>query len=452
MTDIWQPGTTYAPGATVVPVTQPLPQAVNPANPNFDDGTLSGWTAMPGWSGALKNSLNGGGQALLAAQSGTAITLINTNLVKVTVGQSITASCLIAQGKPSAGDATCKVALFWYDASNVLLSSSAGNIITSSNYGSWQKSTVTATAPASSVRCAIGCIGKNTSSKGPLGVTGFAWNYVNSGTTLPRVYTATQADPAKSGATEPVWPTTVGGTVTDGGVTWTAGAMNSVTWTAAPLLKSGGSEPSWPTQVGLTVTDGTVVWATITPQITDPNCPNSKNVAIASSKVFAADTDVVRFSATADPTDWSAQGDAGFLPFGLQTYGKSAPKALGLYRSNLVVFNGDGFQMWQVDADPANMNLLDAMPVGSTFQQALSPVSNDLLFLSALGVRSMGISGGSGNLDAGDVGVPVDPMVQAEMAASARNGTIPLATYYPSHGQYWLAFPSSSAGAGGVFF
>ena len=446
---VWQPGTTYAPGATVVPLTQAAPISTQPANPSFSDGTLTGWNAMPGWYGGLANSLNGGGQGLLAANSGTNITLINTNLVPVTVGQSITATCLVAQGSSSAGDATCSVALFWYDASHNLLSNSLGNVITSSNYGSWQKSTVTAAAPASSAYAAIGANGLNVTNKGPLGVTSFAWNYVDSGASDPLVFTAVQAAPAKSGATEPLWPTTIGATVVDGGVTWEAGAMTSVTWTAGPLLKSSGSEPSWPTTVGSMVNDSSIIWVCTTPQITDPNCPQSKNVAMGASKIFADGGDVVRYSATSDPTDWTSIADAGFLPYGEQTYGKNPILAIGLYRSNLVVFNADGFQMWQIDPDPANMSLLDAMPSGSSYQQALSPVSNDLFFLTSLGVRSMGISGGSGNLEAGDVGVPIDAMVQPTLDFANANGLIPLATYYAALGQYWLAFPGT---ADDVFF
>ncbi len=51
------------------------------------------------------------------------------------------------------------------------------------------------------------------------------------------VYTATAA--GQTGALEPAWPITVGGTVTDGSLTWTAGAppvtgqdtISTVTWT-----------------------------------------------------------------------------------------------------------------------------------------------------------------------------------------------------------------------------
>ena len=52
--------------------------------------------------------------------------------------------------------------------------------------------------------------------------------------------------------------------------------------------------------------------------VEDENCPNSKIVAIAASKVFAGDGDIAPYSATVNPLDWSTPEDSGFLPTGLQ--------------------------------------------------------------------------------------------------------------------------------------
>ncbi len=181
-------------------------------------------------------------------------------------------------------------------------------------------------------------------------------------------------------------------------------------------------------------------WVATDGRITDVNCPQSKVVAIAAAKVFAADNDIVRFSATANAQDWTSTLDAGFLPFGLQSYGNEPCEGLGLYRSNLVAFNSLGYQMWQVDPDPANMALLDAEPVGCNYHKSIQPVNNDLVFLSPVGIRNIGTAGASGNLQAGQFGKHIDPIVKALIKALATNGYEPRGLFNTGTGQYWLLF------------
>jgi len=241
-----------------------------------------------------------------------------------------------------------------------------------------------------------------------------------------------------SGASEPVWPLSVGSTIIDGTVTWLAISVDSVTWQASSILTSGGSEPTWPTGTGDFVSDNNIAWQTVPMRIEDENCPNTKVVAIAASKVFAGDTDVTRFCATLNARDWTTQDDAGFLPTGLQQKSQVGVSAMGVYRGNLAIWSPSTFQVWQVDPDPAAMALLDAMEgIGSMYQQAVQPVSDDLFFLSALGVRTVGIAEGTNNLASGDAGVPIDTLVQTEMYAV---DVEPVASYYPGAGQFWLAF------------
>jgi len=86
------------------------------------------------------------------------------------------------------------------------------------------------------------------------------------------------------------------------------------------------------------------------------------------------------------------------------------------------------------------MQILDALPIGSTYEKAVSPVMNDLLFLTQLGVRSIGISAVSSNLNAGDIGSPIDPLVQDALKIAGQYGQEPFSFYYPAEGQYMLAF------------
>jgi hypothetical protein len=161
-------------------------------------------------------------------------------------------------------------------------------------------------------------------------------------------------------------------------------------------------------------------------------------VAIASAKIYAADNDIIRFSATANAQDWTSSQDAGFIPFGLNDYGNEPCEGLGLYRSNLCAFNSIGYQMWQVDPDPNNIAILDAEPVGCDYPKSIQPVNNDLVFLSPVGIRNIGTAGSAGNLQAGQFGKQVDPLVKGLIKLANANGYEVKSLFYPGTGQYWM--------------
>jgi hypothetical protein len=124
----------------------------------------------------------------------------------------------------------------------------------------------------------------------------------------------------------------------------------------------------------------------------------------------------------------------------MNNYGNEDVKALNLYRSNLVAFNSLGYQMWQIDPDPANMAILDAEPVGCAYSKSLQPVNNDLCFLTAVGIRNIGTAGAAGNLQAGSFGKQIDPLVKAAIAQLGITGYEVKSLFYSGAGQYWLFF------------
>lgn len=446
----WRPGTIYAPGSVVRPNAVPPPPA--PAtleNPDFEAGA-SGWTVTEGALAIVSDPGNAFNGTYIARLTGpTANSAIQNNAVfPVMPGQQVTARCMIRVNAADQVGGT--VAIVWLDSSNSVISSSEGNQVNVLGGGVYRQSAVTAIAPAGAVACKIAGFAFALQS-GTVRFDAFSIVYqppVNVGSSL--VYRAVQPNVGTSDATEPAWPTTVGQQVNDGTVVWEAIEANIVLWEAEPILITGGTEPDWPTVPGAVVEDNGIIWRCIGRNVRDERCPNSKVVAIGAAKVFAADDDIIRYSATGNPLDWSTQDDAGFLPSGLQQNGANRIDVLNLYRSNLVALNASTFQMWQIDPDPEQMALLDAMEgIGSVWQKAAQPVSNDLFLLSALGVRTVGIAVGSTNLQAGDVGMPIDTLVQE--AVTALEGADPISCYYPAAGQYWLvvggAAPPTPEGA-----
>lgn len=421
----WTAAKQAAKGDLIRPVNLPAPTATVPINGDFSGGN-TGWD-VEGGAQITAGRLELPGRI----SDGTAV---NQARFVVADGASLTATALIDQGSAIAGATRGWVEIRWYDAEDVMVSYTQGSMVTDGV----ATSTATSARPAGAAyaRAAIGLWSVADHSHSTFGD-----NLVVSGAAngLPAglVYRAVQDAPGHTGASEPAWPNILGRRVVDGGVTWEAVAITRVTWSASPLYVSGGSEPVWPTTIGGTVVDGSVTWQAVSRRVEDPNCPNSKVVLIGASKVFAGNGDTVPYSATVAPKDWSSANDAGFLPTGLQNYGANPVAAMGLYRGNLAVFNAEAFQLWQIDEDPSSMSLLDALPIGSTQHRAIAAVGNDLLFLASQGVRSVGIAASSTNFQAGDVGMPIDPLVQAWLADPA---VVPRGLYFPAAGQYWLMF------------
>jgi len=439
MTAKWQAGKTYPPGSLVVPASAPPIDATQATNGYFEDGA-TGWDFTGNCQLATSGGYGSPNCCIGPYPPGGDGEALNQAKFLMMAGESIYASCMIQQGASDVDHTRGWVVVRFYraDDSEIVGSEVKGNVVNDGRGGAWIMSGTTAYAPSGTAyaRCGIHLW---QGSKDPIWGDNLAVTYARRKPAAGLVYKATQAAPGKSGANEPAWPGVTGVEVQDNEVTWEGVIATRLGWTAVPLLKSGGVEPDWPLAVDGMVRDNTINWTTISRRVADKNCPASKVVAIMASKVFAADKDIVRFSATVNPLDWTSEQNAGYLPTGLQQANANDMAVLAPYRSNMTAFNASSFQNWQVDPDPSAMSLLDQMEgIGSTWQHAAQPVGNDLFYLSQLGVRSVSVAAGTESLSAGDVGVPVDELVRVAVAADA-SPLGPMATYYPSSGQYWLA-------------
>ena len=438
----WKAGTLYLPGDLVQPsqTAPPTNQAI--PNAGFEDGD-SDWNKTNATIVNEAGSFAGDWHAKQVYNAGNPGGVSMAVPLTVVAGQTVTASCMMNPSGAS-DQVGGQVRLSWLDGSSNVLSQSVGNQVAVSNGSGYRKSTVTAVAPAGAVKFTVQGEGFILQSGGIIRYDNFAVTVTGgSGVPAGMIFKAVQTDPGTSGASEPTWPTTAGSQVTDNEVTWEAIAATVVTWEASPILVSGSSEPEWPTSIGGTVVDGSIVWEAVSQQVTDENCPNTTVVAIVASAVYAEDGDIVRRSAAANPLDWSSENDAGYLPTGLQQANANDMAVLGQYRGNLVAWNASSFQMWQADPDPALCVILDQMDgVGSSWPKAAQAVADDLFYLSQRGVRSVGIANAAENLAAGDVGSPIDPLVQEAMSVALANSNEAIATWYPGAGQYWLAFPN----------
>jgi len=446
----WSANTLYQPGAFVLPRSGTGVVSRLPDNPSFEDG-LTQWTATyvngsagPGVVASTDESFDGTQSAFWAGNAGSGVhgsvtaVLENAFIAPVVPGMKITVGGYLWRNTSPSATSACDGAfgILWYDSSNNLLKQDQTVEPGGKNSGSWEHRTGAFVAPAGAAFAQFFVSMTGNTSGATIYADDVTWDYAYQVGHNGLVFVATQAAAGLSGGSEPVWPTVDGDSVTDNQVTWEAEVASRVVWTAEPILRSGAYEPEWSEIVGGTVADFSIAWIATDGRVADVNCPHSKIVAISSAKIFMGDDDIIPFSATNNPLDWTTQFDAGFLPFGLQTYGNEPVQALGLYRSNLIAFNALGYQMWQTDPDPSNMALLDASPVGCQYSKSGQPVNNDFVFLSSVGIRSIGIAGASTNLQTGSFGKQVDPLVQALV----KLGFEPQALYFPGTGQYWLWF------------
>lgn len=165
--------------------------------------------------------------------------------------------------------------------------------------------------------------------------------------------------------------------------------------------------------------------------------PHSRVVTIAASKIWAADGDVVRFSATLNPRDWATADDAGFLPTGSQRGGEQEATALGVFQKYLAVFFGDGLQLWTVDPDPDLHALFSQVDsTGTTYPRSVRSVFSDLYYLADSGFKSVAIQGFNQSEEETDIGSPIDDLVEPLLAAGPAE---PIAGFYAARGQYWAA-------------
>ena len=172
--------------------------------------------------------------------------------------------------------------------------------------------------------------------------------------------------------------------------------------------------------------------------VSDANCPQTAACIKMASKIFAVGNygDVVRYSATGNPRDWTSANDAGFLPTGMNAQGDREVNALGIYRKSLVALTPDSAQLWTVDPDPSNMGLEDTVAnVGTSYPRTVANVNGDLYFLSDYGFRSITTLAYTNNLSDVDIGSPIDSLVREDLKSLAKMYT-PRSFYFYGTGQY----------------
>lgn len=223
-----------------------------------------------------------------------------------------------------------------------------------------------------------------------------------------------------------------------GGVTRVAGQNKKVTITIGGTFEVGD-------RFGVRLND------TIFGAISKPT-PKGTAVITFKSKIYSAAGSLLQFSGVntatgfnRDTTDPNADIGAGFINMASQARGSENLTALGLYQGSLAVFSRDNIQIWSMNTDPDLNVLVKVLDNTGTraVRSVLSFGDNDTFYLDESGVRSLKPRDSSGSAFVGDVGNPIDTLVQADLA-SLTDAQIEAAVSLiePEDDRYWLVVGS----------
>lgn len=199
---------------------------------------------------------------------------------------------------------------------------------------------------------------------------------------------------------------------------------------------------------GVTFTVNTVTHTVTGAQVLDANMPKSGIMVTATGRVFAVSDDgqTVRYCKVGDTSDWTAAGNAGFLPVSQHFASGQRVFALGLYQGKLAVFTDQSIQLWTIDPDPTAMALDRVIDgVGTRHHSSLVSLYGDLLFLSETGVRSLTTLSNAAFPTDVDIGLPVKPFTKSpqNLTRFSNGGLQPsvIALAAGPLAQYWVAAP-----------
>jgi hypothetical protein len=138
-----------------------------------------------------------------------------------------------------------------------------------------------------------------------------------------------------------------------------------------------------------------------------------------------------------------ASTGSGYINLSMQDADSEYLTSLEVYYDKLAIFASSSTQIWGVDPDPLQNAYIQLLR-GSGTNAARSPLqygNGDVLYLDQSGVRSLKARDSSNSASVSDIGSPIDPTVQAMVAAKGAaymNKAISLLE--PSVGRFWIVF------------
>lgn len=134
-------------------------------------------------------------------------------------------------------------------------------------------------------------------------------------------------------------------------------------------------------------------------------------------------------------TNWTQEGDAGFLPVIRHCTGDRTIKGLSFYDDLMAVLFEDSIQLWQMNPAPAQMGLVRVLAgPGVKYPGSVANVRGDLIYFSSGTFSSLRRSEINGQLRDGDIGAPIFP------STKTLQDTRPIGLWSQSRSAYYCFF------------
>jgi len=144
-------------------------------------------------------------------------------------------------------------------------------------------------------------------------------------------------------------------------------------------------------------------------------------------------------SAVGDPTGWEDQGiGAAVVPYLSQYGGQDTVTAFASTQGRLAVFGERSIQIWGINADPNQFELIQALDnAGTIAQKSVQSIGDaDVLYLDSSGIRSLRAKETSLNSSVNDIGTAIDELIR--VALVSYDASLAVAVVEPTTRQYWL--------------
>ena len=170
------------------------------------------------------------------------------------------------------------------------------------------------------------------------------------------------------------------------------------------------------------------------------------NVRAHRSKMYGVSGRFLLFSALNDPSNWTGGTGSGSIQVDTRDTGEWTLIGVEAYYNQLALFGRDGIQLWQLDEDPAQNQIVSSLGnIGLAAPQALTRYgSGDILFLHDSGIRSLRARDSSNAASVTDIGSPIDDLVRERLRDDRINNPAWLTRIAgrvePVSGQVWFAW------------